>query len=331
MKINKLIFLAPIALALSSCAITPAETEHRVVLQLRTGAGGGNPNRIDMVGHTSRYVDRVSATPLGMEDDISMRDPSVAYFAGGKIPDGMKFVVTQVNFFGTAAGDSNGHGEFILQVGDASIANVYDVDEPTTGVWTGLVEVEAGDESTVFLEIANSSVGDAEILGYLTESERELEYLVFPTPDDAGKNLPVAELYSRRTYKDYEKCTFSFAHGVRDDPDRAITRNNWDLQYGNGGDVFHVTMVTDDRSKLIDLGELTWMELSKVGFAVPRPYAVPTRDGGRQVKVGHIYLVRSVDSDSDHTALFRVENLIPGDRVQFTWLMHNQLFPSPAR
>ena len=78
---------------------------------------------------------------------------------------------------------------------------------------------------------------------------------------DASKTQDV--LLSRRKFKDYEKCTFSFRFGIRDDLGLIRTRNNWDLQYGNGRDTLQVRMVTDDLSTITDLGESTWEALAK--------------------------------------------------------------------
>lgn len=130
---------------------------------------------------------------------------------------------------------------------------------------------------------------------------------------------PTAELWSRGNYDDYEKATFSFEHGLRDDPGNAITRNDWDLLFGNNGDVFSVTMVTDDRSRLVDLGPLTWEEFGKMTVDIPEPHAVPTREPDLAVVVGHIYIVRTRDRNSDLTTAVRVESHIPNDRVTITW------------
>ena len=78
-------------------------------------------------------------------------------------------------------------------------------------------------------------------------------------------------------------------------------------------------MITDDRSKIEDLGKLTWEELEKVGFLIPEPYPAPTRERKLKAIVGHIYLIRVADRETDLTALLRVEDLIPDDRVQFSW------------
>ena len=63
---------------LASCAanqnqLDRTETPHQVLLQLRAGAGGGNPNRIDMNGSTSIYVDRFSTDPLSFDVPVTMQ------------------------------------------------------------------------------------------------------------------------------------------------------------------------------------------------------------------------------------------------------------------
>jgi len=130
-------------------------------------------------------------------------------------------------------------------------------------------------------------------------------------------------LLARAKYKDYEKATFSFEHGVRDDPKLELTRNDWDLEYGNGGDALGVTMVTDDRSRIKDLGAMRWSEIRRISELPAHP--VPTREPVVPAVVGHMYLVHTRDSDSDFYALFRVEELVHGDRCTITW----KLVPNP--
>ena len=81
-------------------------------------------------------------------------------------------------------------------------------------------------------------------------------------------------LFSRAKYQDkfegYGKSTFSFKYGVRsDDVGREITRNHYELQYGqinwNGdSDWFTVTRATDDRSRIKDLGVLKWSDIVEI-------------------------------------------------------------------
>jgi hypothetical protein len=130
-------------------------------------------------------------------------------------------------------------------------------------------------------------------------------------------------LLARAKYKDYEKATFSFEHGVRDDPKLELTLNDWDLEYGNGGDALGVTMVTDDRSRIKDLGAMRWSDIRKIPELPAHP--VPTREPVVPAVVGHMYLVHTRDSNSDFYALFRVEELVHGDSCTITW----KIVPNP--
>jgi hypothetical protein len=121
-------------------------------------------------------------------------------------------------------------------------------------------------------------------------------------------------LWSRQRYKDYEKATFSFVFGIRDDPGLARTRNDWCLQYGNGGDMLNVCMVTDDRSTITDLGDEDWKGLA-------RRERLLERDSSRApARFGHLYLVHTFDTDENFFTLLRVTGLRLGDQVAFEWL-----------
>jgi hypothetical protein len=91
-------------------------------------------------------------------------------------------------------------------------------------------------------------------------------------------------------------------------------------------DAFDVTTVTDDRSRIADLGELDWSR----ELQLPRleAYETPTREKSVKAVVGHMYLVHSKDTDSDHYALFRVEKLLPGDSVTITWKLLSDNTPA---
>ena len=157
-------------------------------------------------------------------------------------------------------------------------------------------------------------------------------------------------LFSRAKYKNefegYGKSTFSFKHGVRSDVGQQITRNNYELQYGNitlngDSDWFGVTMVTDDCSRIKDLGEWNWSDVFDVpllfasiepqkGIRMPSmTQTFEESSNGQVTKVvaGHLYVVHSKDSDSDFYTLFRVENLVPNDNVTISW----KVVPSPER
>ena len=159
-------------------------------------------------------------------------------------------------------------------------------------------------------------------------------------------------LFSRAKYQDksqgYGKSAFSFNHGLRSDAGPRITRNNYELLYGgirwNGdSDWFSVTMVTDDRSRIKDLGELNWSDPFEVPYI---PASVEPNQGIRwpsktetfeqssngqvtRVVAGHIYMVHSKDSHSDFYTLVRVEKLVPSDEVTISWKVVRRQSPDP--
>ena len=134
-----------------------------------------------------------------------------------------------------------------------------------------------------------------------------------------GGDLPDPEetqevLLSRSKYSDYEKATYSFRFGIRDDPGLAKTGNNWDLQFGNGGDTFSVVMVTDDRSTITDLGESTWEALSE------RTAIEPGTDSRTHATYQHVFVVRTEDTDALYFTFVRVACLKPGIACAIEWV-----------
>jgi hypothetical protein len=117
----------------------------------------------------------------------------------------------------------------------------------------------------------------------------------------------------------YTQAAFSFKHGVNGDTALKVTRNNWDLLFGNSPvpDAFDVTMVTDDCSRIKDLGELNWSDAFDVPALPAHPE--PTREPSVKAIFGHMYVVHTKDRDNDHYALFRVEAHEPGKSVTISW------------
>ena len=127
----------------------------------------------------------------------------------------------------------------------------------------------------------------------------------------------------------YANATFSFIVGANGPAAQKLTRNDWDIQFTSMrrgekviSDWFHVTMVTDDRSRIIDLGKREWSEL--IDLPELPAYEKPTREKDVQAQVGHMYYVHTADSDSDHYALFRVEEMKSGESVGITWKLVGQ-------
>jgi hypothetical protein len=117
----------------------------------------------------------------------------------------------------------------------------------------------------------------------------------------------------------YTVATFSFEFGVNGDAAVPLTRNDWDILFGNNPnrDTFGVTMVTDDCSRIKDMGALNWSD----NFQVPviPAYPVPTDEPDFDAVVGHMYAVHTKDPSTDLYALFRVEALEPHKSVTITW------------
>ena len=159
-------------------------------------------------------------------------------------------------------------------------------------------------------------------------------------------------LFSRAKYqansKGYGKSAFSFNYGVRSDAGPRVTRNNYELLYGginrNGdSDWFSVIMVTNDRSRIKDLGEVNWSDPFDVPYI---PASVQPNNGIRfpsknqtfeqssngqvtRVVAGHMYVLHSKDSDTDLYTLFRVEKLVPSDEVTISWKVVRRRNPAP--
>ena len=116
----------------------------------------------------------------------------------------------------------------------------------------------------------------------------------------------------------YSRAAFSFKHGANGDAALNVTRNNWDILFGNSPlpDAFDVSMVTDDRSRIKDLGVRNW---SNAVVPVLKAYPEPTREPSVKAIVGHMYVVHVKDRDNDHYALLRVESLKPGKSVTISW------------
>ena len=117
----------------------------------------------------------------------------------------------------------------------------------------------------------------------------------------------------------YVDATFSFEFGMNGDGAVPLTRNDWDILFGNSPnrDTFAVTMVTDDCSRIRDLGALNWNDTFQV--PVLQAYLVPTSEPAVDAIVGHMYVVHTKDTQTDLYFLFRVEALDPLKSVTISW------------
>lgn len=139
-------------------------TKPEVLLQLRGGAGGGNPRRLDMTGG-ERRVDEVRTEPLDLTAPIDANERCAGYVVGGLVPAGQSFVVTRIDYHGGNPGDSNGPGAFCIVVGGAKLVDLPPSERPIRGTWTGRAVVVGGQEAQTCFEIANSSWGEVRLQG----------------------------------------------------------------------------------------------------------------------------------------------------------------------
>jgi hypothetical protein len=143
--------------------------------------------------------------------------------------------------------------------------------------------------------------------------------VVCQTPSGEPQTVTLLARKKLDDVDNYTQAAFSFKFGINGDASLRLTRNNWDLLFGNSPspDAFDVTMVTDDCSRIKDLGALDWTD----SFQVPAlpAYPEPTREPSVKAIVGHMYVVHTKDRDSDHYALFRVEALETGTSVTISW------------
>ena len=123
----------------------------------------------------------------------------------------------------------------------------------------------------------------------------------------------------------YVDATFSFEFGINGENALLLTRNDWDILFGNSpdDDTFTVSMVGDDRSRIQDMGALDWSDTFQVPLLTAHP--LPAIEPEVKAVVGHMYVVHTKDTETNLYALFRVEALAPGVSVTISW----KSVPSP--
>ena len=138
-----------------------------IVMQIKTGARGGNSACLNMKGETYRLDEAESSDELDFKIRPNIRSEHQYYLKGGYIPEGKALVISSIDVFGSAAGDSNGHGEAILKVGKRKLFSVSDVPNAFRIWFEGKVVVYPGEEERIGIEVANSSALDVRIKGDL--------------------------------------------------------------------------------------------------------------------------------------------------------------------
>jgi hypothetical protein len=127
-----------------------------------------------------------------------------------------------------------------------------------------------------------------------------------------------ATLLSQCMHGDWLKAVFSFKFGLQDDPGLKLTHNQWDLLFDNCGGGFYVGMYQDSRSRLVDVGEMTWDALKEVPIVTVLPEGA--RSGSVPARQGHMYVLHTRNDSTDLYSIFRVDWLEPGDRCVISWV-----------
>jgi len=138
--------------------------------------------------------------------------------------------------------------------------------------------------------------------------------------------IKVGTLQSRNA-DNYAYAAFSFQHGGNGPEVQKLCYNDWDIMFGNGTspDTLDVTIGSDDRSRIRDLGRHKWDDKYEPG-RLPA-YEEPEREPSVKAVEGHLYLVHVRDNNSDSYAMFRVEKLDPGKSVDISW----KVIPPPGK
>ncbi len=148
--------------------------------------------------------------------------------------------------------------------------------------------------------------------------------LAAPSASDKVKTgkIKTAKLLKRtgeNGVDNYAYATYSFKCGGNGPEIQRLCGGNWDLIFGNSPtpDAFDVTMVTDDRSRIKDLGKYDWDDK----FQIPKlaAYEEPEREASVRAVAGHMYLVHTRDTFNNYYVLFRVERLAPNESVEISW------------
>jgi len=168
------------------------------------------------------------------------------------------------------------------------------------------------------------------------------------TYQQAGQwtDIRTTTLYTSHDRKDknFGKASFSFQHDIRSEPGNELPKKDWDIKYGyasiNGSsDYFGVSMISNDRSRIKDLGKLEWRDIQKVpvlrahdginkGIRFPlngEPVEVASEGRITKTTKDHMYVAHIKDDDTDLYVLFRVEELASNAWCRISW----KVVPSP--
>jgi len=141
-----------------------------------------------------------------------------------------------------------------------------------------------------------------------------------PAPAPAEQGMACASLHGEATLSSYHgdnyaSSAFSFEYASQD---AELTRNEFDVVYED--DIFVVNTVTDDRSTIVDLGNVRLADVPRTVDVESYPRGEWGEHDALQASIGHTYYVRSVDGAGRLVAAFRVIGLVPGVRATIEWV-----------
>ncbi|MGI5864598.1 MAG: hypothetical protein ACOX6T_21460 [Myxococcales bacterium] len=100
--------------------------------------------------------------------------------------------------------------------------------------------------------------------------------------------------------------------------------NDWDLLFGNdqdpARDLFSVNLVTDDDSFIVDLGEKSFADVPEQVDPALYPVGEHGKHDDIPVAVGHLYVVRTIDSNTRQWAAFKVTAHELNEQVTISWV-----------
>lgn len=146
---------------------------------------------------------------------------------------------------------------------------------------------------------------------------------VGPSQDEVGPDsdprcdrlVGETTLQARHVTGDYQTATYSFEYATVTDDGQV--KNDWDVLFSDG--MFTANTVTDDRSFIVDLGDLAFEK-------VPETIDLSAHERGpfgehddRVVVLDHLYVVRTLDNNTRQYVAMRVAEHPVSETVTIQW------------
>jgi hypothetical protein len=151
----------------------PAPNGTAIRLQVYSGAVGGNTASIN-ADRQLGYLSAISDNQLDLDIKVDISSPRVGFVTPFQIPAGKRFVIHKVSYRGCVGYDSNGWGLFKFAVKGHVFKDVSDHIESGARLVEAktedaAIELVAGEEHLIELDVSNSSIGEAIVEGAITD------------------------------------------------------------------------------------------------------------------------------------------------------------------